>query len=172
MLKSKAGSNEREPDVYIWTNICMHMYHFPRISHRFVRESWQPTVEGNRYGVLEPFFSFLFKYCIAILQHKAFWDSHDQILFYFFFLNVFVQSSIPTLIWWNYNLKKNLKICKITSYFANTRNDDPPLSGVEPRIFNGCRICQDIIFIHQDITNARNSSALNVRFMLPWLRCI
>ena len=76
------------------------------------------------------------------------------------------------LIWLNYNLKKNLKICKITSYFANILNDDPPLSGVEPRIFNGCRICQDIILIHQDITNARDSSVLNVRFMLPWRKCI
>ena len=55
--------------------------------------------------------------------------------------NVCVQSSILTLICLNYNLKKNLKICKITSYFANILNDDPPLLGVEPRIFSWCRIC-------------------------------
>ena len=76
------------------------------------------------------------------------------------------------LIWLNYNLKKNLKICKITSNFANILNDDPPLLGVEPRIFNGCRICQDTILIHQNITNARDSRVLNVWLMLPWLNCI
>ena len=98
----------------------------------------------------------------------------EKYLFQFFFKieNVCVQSSILTLIRWNYNLKKNPKICKIISYFANILNDDPPLLGVEPRIFNGCRICQDIIFIHQDITNARDSSALNVWFMLRWRKCI
>ena len=80
----------------------------------------------------------------------------EKYLFHFFsFSNVCVQASILTLIWWNYNLKKNLKICKITSYFANILNDGPPLSGVGPRIFNGCRICQDICqFIKISLTRA------------------
>ena len=110
-----------------------------------------------------------FEYCLAICYQQYTLRSVFFNFFSFFKIkkNVCVQSSILTLIGLNYNLKKNLKICKITSYFANILNDDPPLLGVEPRIFNGCRICQDIIFVHQDITNARDSSALHVRFMLP-----
>ena len=107
-----------------------------------------------------------FEYCLAICSQQYTLRNIFSIFFFFFIKkNVCVRSSILTLICLNYNLKKNLKICKITSNFANILIDDPPLLGVEPRIFSGCRICQDIIFIHQDITNARDSSVLHVRFM-------
>ena len=85
-----------------------------------------------------------FEYCLAICYQQYTLINIFSIFFLFFFLlkkNVCVQSLILTLICLNYNLKKDLKICKITSYFANILSDGPPLSGVEPRIFNGCRIC-------------------------------